>query len=140
MANVHLFLQAKGGAGKSFSATMLTNYKLDCTDMKPVCIDTDPSNATYSAYPRFEAKRIDIMKGEIIDALCFDRIIQIIEKTSGDDTVIIDNGASSFIAFADYLLSNDVPSLLHEMGHQLYINTIVTGGDSQSDTVHGFIG
>ena len=55
-----------------------------------------------------------------------------------DDTVIIDNGASSFLTFSSYLLSADVPNLLDSMGHSVFINTIVTGGDTMGDTMHGF--
>lgn len=136
MANIHLFLQGKGGVGKSFSASMLAQFFLD-SGKNVVCIDTDPVNATFSAYRRFQATHIDLMKLRRIDPK-FDEIIEKISEVEEDANVVIDNGASSFIAFSSFILENDVASLLSEMGNNLYVHTIITGGDSQDDTVHGF--
>lgn len=137
MANIHIFLQGKGGVGKSFSASMLAQFFLD-SGKNVVCIDTDPVNATFSAYRRFQATHIDLMKNRRIDPLRFDEIIEKISEVEEDANVVIDNGASSFIAFSSFILENDVASLLSEMGNNLYVHTIITGGDSQDDTVHGF--
>lgn len=137
MANIHLFLQGKGGVGKSFCCAMLAQYLHD-SGRKPVCIDTDPINATLSAYKAFDAMRLEILKGDKIDTSKFDTIIERIESSSETDSVLIDNGASSFIAFSEYILSNEVPNLLHGMGHSLIINTVITGGDAQGDTISGF--
>ena len=136
MANIHLFLQRKDGVGKSFSASMLAQFFLD-SGKNVVCIDTDPVNATFSAYRRFQATHIDLMKLRRIDPK-FDEIIEKISEVEEDANVVIDNGASSFIAFSSFILENDVASLLSEMGNNLYVHTIITGGDSQDDTVHGF--
>lgn len=137
MANVHIFLQGKGGVGKSFSATMLAQFLID-SGKEAICIDTDPVNATFSAYKRFNASYIDLMRDKKINPLKFDEIVEKISVVNEDASVIIDNGASSFITFSDFILENDVPSLLSEMGNSLYVHTIITGGDAQDDTVHGF--
>lgn len=137
MANVHIFLQGKGGVGKSFSATMLAQFLID-SGKEVICIDTDPVNATFSSYKRFNASYIDLMRDKKINPLKFDEIIEKISVVNEDASVIIDNGASSFITFSDFILENDVPSLLSEMGNILYVHTIITGGDAQDDTVHGF--
>ena len=52
--------------------------------------------------------------------------------------VIIDNGASSFVPLSHYLISNQVPALLEEMGHELVVHTVITGGQALLDTVSGF--
>ncbi len=136
MAKIHVFLQGKGGVGKSFCATMLAQYLLDL-DRTVLCIDTDPVNATFASYPRFQAFRIDLMTGKNIDPLKFDQIIEHI-STADDENVIIDNGASSFVAFSNFLLENTIPAMLTEEGHQILLHTIVTGGTGQYDTVYGF--
>lgn len=138
MANIHMFLTGKGGVGKSFCSAMLMQYIMDSGRQNPVCIDTDPVNATLYAYKAFNAIRLEIMDDNGILPRKFDEIIELIAETTPEDTVIIDNGASSFIAFAEYLLSNGIPALLHDMGHRLFINSIVTGGNSQNDTIQGF--
>ena len=137
MANIHFFLQGKGGVGKSFCATMLTQYIIASGRPHPICIDTDPVNATFAAYKAFNVMRVEIMNGDKIDPLKFDLIMEKIFSAEEDDTVIIDNGASSFLTFSSYLLSADVPNLLDSMGHSVFINTIVTGGDTMGDTMHG---
>ena len=45
MSNVHIVLQGKGGVGKSLAASMLAQY-LTKRGESPLCIDTDPINAT----------------------------------------------------------------------------------------------
>jgi hypothetical protein len=52
--------------------------------------------------------------------------------------VIIDNGASSFVPLSHYLISNQVPALLQDMGHELVVHTVITGGQALLDTVSGF--
>lgn len=143
MATVHLFLQGKGGVGKSFCFAMYAQYRLDGGGSleggtQPICIDTDPVNATISSYPAFQAHRIDILDQDRIDPLKFDQIIERIAGARSEDIILVDNGASSFIAFSEFLITNGVPQLLADMGHALYIHTVVTGGDAQGDTVHGF--
>ena len=39
---------------------------------------------------------------------------------------------------AHYLLSNQVPALLQDLGHELVLHTLVTGGQALLDTVSGF--
>lgn len=137
MSTVHIFLQGKGGVGKSFCASMLGQYKIHM-GQTPLCIDTDPVNATLSSYGALQAKRIDIMQGTKIDPQKFDQIFEMREEAPSDSSVIIDNGASSFVSFSDYIISQNIPEFLHEMGHTVFINTIITGGDALLDTVNGF--
>lgn len=137
MSTIHIFLQGKGGVGKSFCASMLGQYKIHLGQM-PLCIDTDPVNATLSSYGALGAKRIDIMQGTKIDSQKFDQIFEMIEEAPRNSSVIIDNGASSFVSFSDYILTQNIPEFLHEMGHTVFVNTIITGGDALTDTVNGF--
>lgn len=139
MANVHFFLQGKGGVGKSFCSAMLAQYIIGKAQFMPVCIDTDPVNNTFSSYKAFNASWLDIIDGRTVDPKKFDIIIERISTLSDEDTLIVDNGASSFIAFSDYIISNGVPSLIvDDMRHTLYVNTIVIGGDGMMDTLNGF--
>lgn len=134
--NVHLVLQGKGGVGKSVLAAIIAQYLIS-KGKKPLCIDTDPVNATFAGYETLKAKRLDIMNGDEIDTHNFDMLIEMIANESKED-IIIDNGASSFVALSSYLLSNEVPQLLEGMGRKLIINTVITGGQAMEDTVTGF--
>ncbi|WP_322075508.1 P-loop NTPase family protein [Burkholderia cenocepacia] len=135
MANVHITLQGKGGVGKSFSAVNVAQFKRH-KGQKPKCIDTDPVNATFAGFNALDVVRLEIMDGDEINSRHFDALVEMIATTTDD--VVIDNGASSFVPLSHYLISNQVPSLLHEMGHQLIVHTSITGGQSLVDTVNGF--
>lgn len=135
MSSIHMVLQGKGGVGKSFAAALLTQYMM-LKGRKPLCIDTDPINATFHGYKALKAQRLHIMDGDEINPRNFDALIELIAPSQED--VIIDNGASSFVPLAHYLLSNQVPTLLQEMGHELVVHTLVTGGQALLDTLSGF--
>lgn len=135
MANIHLILQGKGGVGKSFIAATLAQYK-QSKGQNPLCIDTDPINATFHGYKALGVRRLQIMQGDEINPRNFDALVELIASSKND--VIIDNGASSFVPLAHYLISNQVPALLVEMGHALIVHTVITGGQALLDTVSGF--
>lgn len=135
MAKVHIILQGKGGVGKSAIAAIVAQYKKSI-GQEPVCVDTDPVNATFVGYKALDARRLNIMEGDEINTRNFDALVEII--TTAEDDVIIDNGASSFVPLSHYLISNQVPALLQEMGHELVIHTVITGGQALLDTISGF--
>ncbi len=134
MAAIHLIVQGKGGVGKSMIAAFIAQYKLGKGKL-PLCIDTDPVNASFEAYKSLKVSRLSILQHEEIDPRRFDQLIEQIAKAKTD--VIIDNGASSFVPLSAYVLSNRVPTLLRDMGHQLIVHTVVTGGQALLDTLTG---
>lgn len=135
MAKIHIVLQGKGGVGKSFIAATLAQYKVS-KGQKPLCIDTDPVNSTFHGYKALGVCRLQIMEGEEINPRNFDTLVELVAPSKDD--VIIDNGASSFVPLSHYLISNQVPALLQEMGHELVVHTVITGGQALLDTVSGF--
>ncbi|MDR4466043.1 MAG: conjugal transfer protein TraL [Nitrospira sp.] len=135
MAHIHLVLQGKGGVGKSMIASFIAQYKLSKGKL-PLCLDTDPVNASFEAYKSLKVQRLTIMQGDEIDPRSFDHLIELVAKTNVE--VVIDNGASTFIPLSAYLLTNHIPNLLRDMGHQLVVHTVVTGGQAASDTINGF--
>ena len=135
MAKIHIILQGKGGVGKSMIAAVIAQYEMS-KGKKPLCIDTDPVNATFEGYKALSVKRLHIMENDEINTRNFDALIELIASTESD--VIIDNGASSFVPLSHYLVTNRVPELLKEMGHELIVHTVVTGGQALQDTVSGF--
>lgn len=135
MAKIHIVLQGKGGVGKSVVAAVIAQYKVSHGE-SPLCIDTDPVNATFEGYKALNVRRLNILDGDEINTRNFDALIEMIAAAKGD--VIIDNGASSFVPLSHYLISNEVPALLNEMGHELVVHTVITGSQALVDTVNGF--
>lgn len=135
MTKIHMVLQGKGGVGKSMIAAAIAQYKAS-KGQAPLCIDTDPVNATFEGYKALKARRLNIMDGDEINTRNFDALVELIAPTQSD--VIIDNGASSFVPLSHYLISNQVPALLKDMGHEMVVHTVITGGQALQDTVSGF--
>lgn len=135
MSKIHMVLQGKGGVGKSFISSVIAQYK-QSKGQKPLCIDTDPVNATFWGYKALNVRKLEIMEGDEINPRAFDAVVELAAAATGD--VIIDNGASSFVPLSHYLISNEVPALLEELGHELVIHTVITGGQALEDTVSGF--
>jgi hypothetical protein len=133
MAKIHMVLQGKGGVGKSMIAATIAQYK--ASKGRRLCIDTDPVNAPSRvqsperAAPEHHGRRRD-QHPELRCPGGANRLDQ------GD--VIIDNGASSFVPLSSYLIRNQVPALLQDMGHELVVHTVVTGGQAFLDTLNGF--
>ena len=135
MAKIHITMQGKGGVGKSFVSATTAQYKQH-KEQLPLCIDTDPINSTFHGFKSLKVERLDIMEGDEINPRHFDVLIEKIANTQND--VVIDNGASSFVPLSHYLITNHVPMLLKELGHELIIHTVITGGQALLDTTHGF--
>jgi len=135
MSKIHMVLQGKGGVGKSMIAAAIAQHKIS-KGQSPLCIDTDPVNATFEGYKALKVRRLNIMDGDEINTRNFDVMVELIATAEND--VIIDNGASSFVPLSHYLISNQVPALLQDMGHTLVVHTVITGGQALLDTVSGF--
>lgn len=133
MAKIHMLLQGKGGVGKSFIAAVLAQYK-NAKGQKPLCIDTDPVNATFFGFKTLKVKRLELMDGEEINPRNFDALVELVAPSKHD--VVIDNGASSFVQLAHYLVTNEVPQLLQNFGHELIVHSVITGGQAFEDTLH----
>lgn len=136
MALIHLSLQGKGGVGKSVVSALLAQYLRD-RDQKPMCIDTDPVNATLASYRAFDVHRFELMDGDEVDRRKFDELLEQLTSVEADGHVVMDNGASTFVPLSSYLLRYEVPALLQEMGHTLVVHVVVTGGKAQDDTLQG---
>lgn len=144
MTHINFILQGKGGVGKTVVASMLAQYYKD--QHRPLlCIDTDPVNKTFAGWKALDVKSIDILEeregAKQISPRKFDQIIDMVIQThqsNDQSTIIIDNGASSFIPLSNYLITEGVIDLLTELGIQIRMHSVLTGGQSMLDTLFGF--
>lgn len=133
---VHFTLQGKGGVGKSFISAIMVQYFGHKTEGQVQAFDTDPVNDTLSQYEGFSTERIDILdSGNNINAREFDGLVEKILAT--DRICVIDNGASTFVPLMAYMVENKVIPLLEQSGKQVFIHSVVTGGQAFSDTLQG---
>ena len=139
MATIHFILQGKGGVGKSMIASMLFQFYHE-EGYEVMGYDTDPVNQTLLSFKEFDTiKQIEIMEddGDNIDSRKFDDLLEELAEASETSHVIIDNGASSFIALGSYIKDSDMLNILAENGHRVYFHTVITGGQALYDTLNG---
>jgi hypothetical protein len=135
MKQVHLTLQGKGGVGKSFVSSLITQY-LHAKGEGVVAVDTDPVNATLAGYKAFDTQRLELMEGGSLVERNFDALIE--RVVSEDSHFVIDNGAASFIPLSYYIAENDAINVIAQHGKQVVIHTVITGGQAIRDTLAGF--
>src|ERR1700758_2211704 len=140
MSTVHFVLQGKGGVGKSYAAVLFAQYLRE-RGLPVSCFDGDPLNQTFGGFTALNVKKVDFLeateKGRRINPRRFDDLVEEIAKQPGDSHVIVDTGSSSFVALVHYLVTHDVFSVLSQIGHEVVVHTIVTGGQALLDTLHG---
>lgn len=139
MANIHLIMTGKGGVGKSVIATWIMQAANE-KNRNTLGIDCDPINQTLASYKGLDTVVVNLLNDKRkIDDGRFDEIVEIIAEKSENNVeeIVVDNGASSFVTLASYLVANDAISVLSEMGHKVIIHCVVASGQAQHDTLSG---
>ena len=130
-----MILQGKGGVGKSLVASMLAQYYIE-NDKQSINIDTDPVNSTFKNYKALDVMHINLIdENQKLNARNFDDLVETILAEEID--FIIDNGASTFLPLANYMLDNKVPELITGSGKELIVHSIISGGQALLDTLTG---
>jgi CO dehydrogenase nickel-insertion accessory protein CooC1 len=73
--SVHISLQGKGGVGKSFIASILTQYFLS-RGQHVNAIDADPVNQTLAEYGGLSVSRLNLLKEGSVDQREFDLLME----------------------------------------------------------------
>lgn len=134
-SSAHFILQGKGGVGKSLIAALIAQY-FQSKGQNVKCIDTDPVNQTFSNYKALQAQHLKLLDGSRVNERNFDALYS--RLFTEDGTLVIDNGASTFIPLSNYLAENNVINGMHEDNRELFIHCVVTGGQALVDTLNGF--
>ena len=134
MAKINIVFTSKGGVGKTTACTYIIQ-KLRADGKTVHAYDTDPSNATLTAYRGLDAEHINIMKGDRIDQAKFDHLINNCMSCGEEEYVVIDVGSSNFIELSSYLHSQGLINVLAAMGQELTLHILVKSGAEQDDTI-----
>lgn len=132
---IDLILQGKGGVGKSYTAVILAQYRKS-KGGNVICADTDPVNATFTQYTSLDVAHVEIAESGNVIQRKFDPLMEMIISTDAD--FIVDNGAATFLPLTRYLAENDIYRIMAEAGKQVFVHTVLTGGQAKSDTYNGF--
>lgn len=133
--SVHIVLQAKGGVGKSFVAAIIAQYFFNRFGAVQ-CFDTDPGNATLAQYKALSVEHIGgLIKSGVINQKRFDPLVE--KLLDGEGVSIVDTGAATFLPFWNYILENEILSLLEHQDRHAYLHCVVAGGQALVDTLNG---
>ena len=137
---IHFILQGKGGVGKSFVASNLAQYFVEKRGL-PHCnfYDTDPVNHTFEKYRALGVKSVEIIGSEnTIDIRKFDSMINaLLDESMKNKTIVIDNGASSFLPLIAYMKENGILELFSENSIKTYFHVVLSCGQAFNDTLSG---
>ncbi len=136
MKHLHMILQGKGGVGKSYVASLLTQHYL-ARGLTPICIDTDPVNATFASYKSLNVNRLELMIGDDLDPRAFDQLVEQVMSADDDAVIIVDNGAATFVPLCAWMIENDAVNFFKEAGVELTLHSVLTGGQAMGDTLVG---
>ena len=138
MKKIHLIMQGKGGVGKTLVSSVLTQFHI-AQDLKVLTIDTDPVNKSFSRFRKFNVFSLPLMENSEIRKDNFDIMIGKILDSDAEQ-IIIDNGASSFVPLNKYILDTDCLSLFQESDCEVYLHTVIVGGQGMDDSFLGLRG
>lgn len=135
MNTVHFVMMGKGGVGKTVVAVLLSQFlKRSNSDLK--CADTDPTNASFTAYKSIGPEHIKISDDEFnIDPAKFDQLMEQILTTDAD--WVIDTGAATFLPFMNYSIQNQVFRFLEDQGRKVIVHVPLVGGPAMDETIRG---
>jgi hypothetical protein len=133
-ASVHVVLQGKGGVGNSFVSAILAQYFR--AKAAPVhCLDTDPVNATFAQYHALEAEHLKVLRRGTVNEKQFDILVE--KVCHGDGVYIVDTGATTFVPLWNYILENETLAFFRTHSRNVFVHSVVTGGQAMSDTLNG---
>ena len=135
--SIHFIMQGKGGVGKSLIASILIQYFLK-QGLEASGCDTDPVNSSLARHQGLKVKIIDIMDGDEIDPGRIDQLMNHIAESPPDSQMVVDIGASCFVALCAYLKKYNAFEVLEKLGFTIYIHTVITGGVNLIETLNNF--
>lgn len=136
MKRVNMILQGKGGVGKSLIASLLAQHFIE-NGASPICIDTDPVNATFAGYKEYAARRLQLVRNDDLDPRAFDELAEAVAKEPKDAVFVIDNGSATFVPLCAWMLENNALQFFKSVGAEVFLHSVVTGGQAMADTQAG---
>lgn len=134
---VHVFLQNKGGCGKTFCATLFAQFVGDVLSLPLRCFDLEQlSENGFAAFSSLNVTHIQAMdENRNYIRANIDQIFEpIFNQVEGycDGVVVIDTGASFYNDFLMYVNEVDLIGALAMSGWRLIIHSIIPGNEIQS--------
>lgn len=133
---IHITMQGKGGVGKTVVAMLLAQNRRSL-GIDVTCVDCDPVNTTLASYKGLGAERLELLDGGEIAPGAWDELVERIIKLPAGGDMIVDTGATTFVPLSKYMVSNELPAVLGELGHEVCLHVVVPGGPALADSLVG---
>ncbi len=131
MGRVHLVGGEKGGVGKSVVARLLVQYHIDRA-ISWAGFDTDRSHGALLRHYAGSARALSIDDMEDLD-----QIVEALER--GTEAVIVDLAAQTEASLEAWLDAGDVPGLLRQFGHTLWLWYVIDDGKDSVQLLSGLL-
>lgn len=130
----HIFLQRKGGIGKTLTASIFMQYMI-AAGFIIEGVDGDPQAPKLSLIKALNVPLMPLVAHGEIQQSAFDPAFNhiVISKTA----TLIDAGSSAFLPLLKYMADNRLYDLLKQVNKQLFYHVIVTSGPEKTDTANG---
>jgi hypothetical protein len=136
MATVFITLQGKGGVGKSFLTSTFAQWG-EARGKAVAALDTDTVNPTLASYKALHATHLPLSRDHVLDPRALDTLVASVNDAPADSWIVIDVGSNGFETLMAYAAENEVFALFADLGHELYINTVIAGGADAEETAKG---
>ncbi len=135
MKQLHMTLSPKGGIGKSFIASLLTQW-LHARGLDPIAFDNDPANATFKSFQALNVRKLDLLDGRRADRRASNPMYETILAEPGP--FVVDNGGSNYLDLMSMLEEADLINGLADEGIQTTVHVPIKGGGDLNEAVEGF--
>lgn len=139
--SLHIFLASKGGVGKTTIAAIASEW-LMTLGLDPIVFDADAKNtdACISAFAALGARRLPLLRisGEGVERINeagFEKLLDSLFNEDGPH--VLDTGANTYTHLMSYVIDLGLVDALEEVGKDVYIHTVVAGGEMTEETVKG---
>lgn len=140
-STVHIPLNHKGGVGKTTVAALLCEWLMK-QGAAPVVFDADAKNtdACISNYKALNARKLPLLRtdetgAERINEAGFEEMLESLLGEEGPH--VIDPGANTYTHWLSYSIDMGLVDELQAAGKQVFIHTIIAGGETCEETVKG---
>lgn len=130
----HIFLNNKGGIGKTLSASMFIQYFIAAGYLIEG-VDSDQQAPKLSRIKALNVPLIPLFENGEIQQSSFDPVFTHILQSK--NATLIDVGSSAFLPILKYMSDNRLYGLLNQVNKQLFYHVIVTSGAEKYETVQG---
>lgn len=132
--SAHIFLQQKGGIGKTLTASMFMQY-MKSQGISVEGVDADPQAPKLSLIRALNVPLLPLVEHGEIQQKSFDPAFSHIVQSNV--ATLVDTGSGAFLPLLKYMKDNGLYDLLTQVKKQLYYHVIIASGPEKSETVEG---